>query len=121
MPVMKAHPDRSSLAALFAAGIAAIAASVCCVLPLLLVMAGIGGAWMSNLTALDRWRPWFGAMTLACLAWAFWMLYGPASRCQTEGVCANPRRLRRRRYGLWASTILIALLLVFPYYITWFL
>lgn len=121
MPIMKTAPDRSSLAALLGAGVAAIAASICCVLPLLLVLAGIGGAWVSNLTALDAWRPWFAAMTILCLLWAFWTLYGPASRCQTDGVCADPKRLRRRRYWLWIATILIALLLLFPYYIDWFL
>jgi mercuric ion transport protein len=121
MLVMKTNPDRFSLGALLGAGVAALAASICCVLPLLLVLAGIGGAWISNLTALDAWRPWFAAMTILCLAWAFWALYGPASRCQTDGACADPRQLRQRRRWLWIATIGIALLLLFPYYIHWFL
>ncbi|HEV8695573.1 MAG TPA: mercury transporter MerT, partial [Lysobacter sp.] len=44
---------------------------------------------MANLTALEPWRPWFTAITLLCLAAAFWSLYGPASRCRTDGVCVD--------------------------------
>jgi len=114
-------PPQSSLPALLGAAVAAIGASVCCVVPLVLVLLGISGAWIANLTALDAWRPWFSAATLVCLGWAFWMLYGPASRCRIDGACVDPSRLRRRRRGLWIATGLIALLLLFPYYIGWFL
>lgn len=58
---------------------------------------------------------------LVCLAWAFWNVYGPASRCRTDGSCAEPRQLHRRRRWLWVATLLIAALLLFPYYIGWFL
>ena len=114
-------PSRSSLPALLGATAAAIGASVCCVVPLVLVLMGISGAWIANLTALDAWRPWFSVVTLVCLGWAFWTLYRPAARCQADGSCADPVQLRRRRRWLWIATGLIALLLLFPYYICWFL
>lgn len=112
---------RSSLPALLGAALAAIGASVCCVVPLVLVLLGISGAWIANLTALDAWRPWFSVATVACLGWAFWRLYGPAARCRIDGSCVDPSRLRRLRRSLWIATGLIALLLLFPYYIGWFL
>ena len=118
---MNQRPVQSSLPALLGAAAAAIGASVCCVVPLILVLMGISGAWISSLTALDAWRPWFSAATLACLGWAFWTLYGPASRCRTDGDCKDPAQLQRRRRWLWLATALIALLLLFPYYIGWFL
>lgn len=118
---MAQRPARSSLPALMGAVAATLGASVCCVVPLVLVLMGVSGAWIANLTALDAWRPWFSAATLVCLGWAFWTLYGPASRCRTDGACADPARLRRRRRGLWIATGLITLLLLFPYYIGWFL
>ena len=118
---MAQRPPQSSLPALLGAAIAAIGASVCCVVPLVLVLMGISGAWIANLTALDAWRPWFSAATLACLGLAFWNLYGPASRCRTDGACMDPRILRRRRHWLWIATVLISLLLLFPYYVGWFL
>ena len=42
-------------------------------------------------------------------------------RCRIDGACVDPSRLRRRRRWLWIATGLIALLLLFPYYIGWFL
>lgn len=113
--------SRSSLPAMLGAAAAAIGASICCVVPLALVLMGISGAWISNLTALDPWRPWFSAATLVCLGWAFWMLYGKATRCHTDGTCVERALLRRRRRWLWFATALIALLLLFPYYIGWLL
>jgi mercuric ion transport protein len=113
--------SKSSTLAIIGAALAAIGASICCVVPLVLVLLGISGAWIANLTALDRWRPWFTAATVLCLALAFWQLYGPASRCRTDGSCVEPRTLARRRRALWSATAVIALLVLFPYYIVWFL
>ncbi|MBN8739127.1 MAG: mercury transporter MerT [Lysobacterales bacterium 69-70] len=118
---MRQDPARSPVPALLGAVAAAVGASVCCVLPLVLVLLGISGAWIANLTALDAGRPWLSAATLLCLAWGFWTLYGPAARCRTDGICVDPTRLRRRRTWLWFVTVLIVLLLLFPYYIGWFL
>lgn len=115
-----ARPSTSRYA-LAAAGFAAIGASVCCVVPLVFVLLGIGGAWMARLTAFDVWRPWFTAATIVCLLAAFWALYRPAVQCATGGACADPRRLRAQRRWLWIATGAIALLLLFPYYIGWFL
>jgi mercuric ion transport protein len=88
---------------------------------LVLVLLGISGTWIAQLTALDRWRPWFSAATLVCLCVAFWTLHRAATRCDTDGVCADPVMLRRRRHMLAIVTALIALLLLFPYYVGWFL
>lgn len=118
---MRATPTKSSAPAIIAASIAAIGASACCVVPLALVLLGISGAWISNLTALDPWRPWFSAAALLSLGLAFWSLYGPSSRCRTEGQCVEPRTLKRRRRWFWLATAVIALLLLFPHYVVWFL
>lgn len=118
---MSTNPAKSSLPAILGATLAAIGASVCCVVPLVLVLLGISGAWIANLTALDAWRPWFSVATLLCLGLAFWNLYGPPSRCRTDGECVDPRVLQRRRRWLWFATVFIALLLLFPYYVVWFL
>ncbi|WP_017464171.1 mercuric transporter MerT family protein [Dyella ginsengisoli] len=118
---MTTLPAKSSLPAMIVALLAAIGASVCCVVPLVLVLLGISGAWIAHLTALDAWRPWFVAATLLCLALAFWTLYGRGSRCRTDGACVDPLALRRRRRWLWLATALIVLLLLFPYAVGWFL
>lgn len=118
---MKPGHAKSSSPAIAAAVVAAIGASACCVLPLLLVLLGVGGAWMANLTALDAWRPWFIAATAVFLVLAFRALYGSQASCETDAQCVDPHVLRRRRRWLWLATILIACLLLFPYYVAWFL
>ena len=118
---MSSSPTKSPVAGILGASLAAIGASICCVVPLVLVLLGISGAWIANLTALDAWRPWFSAATLACLGWAFWSVYGSSARCRAEGGCIDPSVLRRRRRWLWIATFVIALLLLFPYYVPWLL
>lgn len=107
--------------ALVSAWLAAIGASVCCVVPLLLVLAGVSGAWIANLTALDPWRPWFIGATLACLGLAHWTIGKARAQCQRGESCADLGRLQRRGFWLWIATAAIVLLLLFPYYITWFI
>ena len=53
----------------------AIAASSCCIAPLVLFSLGIGGAWIGNLTALAPYQPYFIAATLACLGYGYWLVY----------------------------------------------
>ena len=106
--------------ALVTGAAAAIGASLCCVVPLVLVSLGISGAWLANLTALEPYRPWFAISAVAALAFAGWRLYGPGSRCEDDRVCADPCVLRRRRRVLWMAVAVIVPLLLFPYYIGWF-
>ena len=61
--------------ALIAGALAAIGASVCCVGPLVLLLLGIGGAWIGHLTALEPYRPIFIGLTLLFLGLAFHRLY----------------------------------------------
>jgi mercuric ion transport protein len=106
--------------ALLTSAAAAIGASLCCVVPLVLVSLGISGAWLASLTALEPYRPLFAMAALASLVIAAWRLYGPASRCEEGRICAEPRILHRRRRLLWVAVAAIVPLLLFPYYITWF-
>jgi mercuric ion transport protein len=101
---------RSSLAA---GVLAAIGASVCCVGPLVLLMLGIGGAWVANLTALEPLRPWFIAATLVFVGFAFRRLYLQPQVCEPGAACAEPIVLKRQRLIFWiVSVILLALLSV---------
>lgn len=53
---------------LAAAVLTSLLASICCVGPLLLVFLGIGGAWVTDLTALDPIRPWLTAAMVTLLS-----------------------------------------------------
>ncbi len=94
----------------------AVAASSCCIAPLVLFSLGIGGAWLGNLTALAPYQPIFVAVTLACLATGFWMVYlRPRAASETGSNCAPPVSRRIVKIALWSATVLIAAAMAFPY------
>ncbi|EQD52224.1 Mercuric transport protein MerT, partial [mine drainage metagenome] len=59
--------SRSGRGALAVGGLAAILASTCCLGPLVLVMLGVSGAWIGNLTVLEPYRPIFLGVALLAL------------------------------------------------------
>ncbi len=101
---------------MIAAVIAAIGASLCCIGPLVLLGLGIGGTWISNLTALEPYRPIFIGITLVFLFLAFRKLYLVPRQCAPGDACAIPSTLRNQRIIFWVVTVLMIALLAFPYY-----
>src|SRR5438876_10821142 len=91
----------SAKGSLAAGLLAAIGASVCCVGPLVLLALGIGGAWISNLIALEPYRPIFIGLTLVFLGLAYRKLYAAPEVCAPGMACAEPTVLRRQRTVLW--------------------
>src|ERR1700732_5191932 len=71
--------------------LAALAASSCCVLPLILFSFGVGGAWIGNLTSLAPYQPCFIAATIAFLGCGYWLVYRTSKLACVEGeACARP-------------------------------
>ena len=101
---------------LIAAIIAGIGASACCVGPLVLLSLGIGGAWISNLTALEPYRPVFMLITLIFLGLAFRQLYLVPELCEDDKPCAEPQTRRNQRIIFWVITVLLIALMTFPWY-----
>ena len=99
---------------LVASVLAAVGASVCCVGPLVLLTLGIGGAWVSSLTALEPLRPWFTALTLLFLGLAFRRLYLQPQVCEPGSACAEPIVLQRQRLIFWAIALALFVLLSVP-------
>jgi len=106
----------SSGRSLIAGGIAAIVASACCVGPLLLLTLGVGGAWISGLTALDPYRPIFIGGTLLFLGLAFRNLYLVPPTCEPGAACADPKTTRNQRILFWLVSAILLPLLAFPWY-----
>src|SRR5260370_37158401 len=68
----------------------ALAASSCCILPLVLFSLGVSGAWIGNLTQLAPYQPFFIAATIACLGYGYWLLYLSSQvACAGVGACAR--------------------------------
>lgn len=97
--------------------LAALAASVCCIGPLVLLALGVGGAWAGSVRAIEPYRPLFIVLTLGFLGFAFYRAYRrPAvTTCDVDGSCAVPRAGRVNRIALWVMTPIILALLTFPY------
>lgn len=90
-------------------------ASTCCVLPLVLVLAGITGAWMANLVALKPVTPLFIALAVGSLAWAGYLVFfRPQQACGIgDGpACDTTRPLMRKLFI--ACALFVAVLLCFP-------
>jgi mercuric ion transport protein len=103
---------------LWAGAVAAIVGSLCCVAPLVLLALGISGAWISELTALEPYRPIFIGVMLVFLGLAFRQLYIAPARCAPGEACANPRLQRRQRQIFWVVVAGLAALIAFPWYAT---
>lgn len=103
---------------LVAAGgiLGALAASSCCIVPLILFSLGIGGAWIGNLTALAPYKPLFVAGTVGILGYGFYLVYWKARRACADGAaCARPVPSRFVQLALWTATVLVAAAFAFDY------
>jgi mercuric ion transport protein len=88
--------------------IGALAASSCCIVPLVLFGLGVSGAWIANLTQLAPYQPYFIAATVGCLAGGYGLLYRSRRRACADGeVCALPLSNRIVTGGLILATILV--------------
>ncbi len=105
-------PETASIAA----GVAsALGASVCCVLPLLLVAIGVGGAWVAQLRALERFYPAFVGVAIAAFAYAFYRLYLKPAACAPDSACATPNTRRNQRVAFWTTLVMAKALILFPF------
>lgn len=102
--------------------LAGLAAASCCVVPFLLFLAGISGAWIGNLTALEPYRPYFAGVAIGCIGYGFYRVYRtPTAACAAGAYCATPVSTRITKIGLWSATTVAAIALVSPYIIARFL
>jgi len=96
--------------------IAAIAASLCCIGPLVLVMLGIGGAWVSKLSVMEPFRPYALGLAIIFLFFAWKKIYrAPATVCTPGSLCAMPHTNRVYKVLFWSVAALIVLALASPY------
>lgn len=103
---------------LVAAGgiLGALAASSCCIVPLVLFSLGIGGAWIGNLTALAPYKPFFVAGTTGLLGYGFHLVYWkPRRACADAAGCARPIPSRIVQLALWIASVIVISAFAFDY------
>jgi mercuric ion transport protein len=100
---------------LLAGGAAALLASTCCIGPLVLVLLGISGAWIGNLTLLEPYRPLFIGAALIALFVAYRRIFQPDHACSPGEVCAAPQ-VRKTYKMIFVSVLILVLIAVtYPY------
>ena len=97
--------------------VAAIAASLCCVLPVTVVVLGVGSAALG--ATFEPFRPYFTVVTLALLAFGFYQAYRPRPECAPGESCSIPENRGSQRLTLWIIASIAMLLLAFPLYVGW--
>lgn len=96
--------------------VSAVAASICCTGPLILLALGVGGASVGSLTAFEAYRPFMSLLTMGFLGYAFYRVYRqPQEPCDSGSDCSTPAKDRMTKITLWTVTVLAASLLAFPY------
>ncbi len=112
-----ANSDETAKTRLIAAGgiLGAIAASTCCVVPLVLFSLGISGAWIGNLTALTPYKPFFITITMGFLGYGYYLVYRkPKVACADGEACARPLPNLLVKGSLWSATLLVLIAFAWP-------
>ena len=103
--------------AVAASVVAATAASVCCIGPVVAAVLGAGALGAVS-TRFEPYRPWFLGLTMIFLAVGFVSAYRREPECG-DGTCA-PATRRSAKVVLWIAVVLVGLLAAFPYYMKLF-
>jgi mercuric ion transport protein len=96
------------------ATIAAIASSLCCILPVLAIAFGLGAFGVASL--FEAIRPYLLAIAFLALAFAFYRLYFRGEACVEGQTCSTKAIGRFNQIILWVATIAIVTISFFPYY-----
>jgi mercuric ion transport protein len=110
-----AGPSPASVGkALAAGGLAAMFASACCLGPLVLVLLGISGAWISSLVALEAYQPLFVTASALSLFYAGRQIWRAPVSCAAGQFCASPRVSRIYKIAFGCIVVLLIAGLAFP-------
>lgn len=94
----------------------ALAASSCCILPVVLFSLGISGAWIGNFTQLAPYKPYFIVATLAFLGAGYWLVHRSSKLACADGeACARSLPNRLVKMVLIAATVLVIAAFGFDY------
>jgi mercuric ion transport protein len=99
--------DRETMVMAAGGLLGALAASSCCILPVVLFGLGIGGAWIGNFTQLAPLQPYFLAATTVFLGTGYWLVNRASKRACVEGeACSRPLPNRLVKIVLVVATVM---------------
>jgi mercuric ion transport protein len=101
-------PGRASPAALSLGALsAAVLSAICCVGPLLLAVAGLGGGAL--FLKIGPYRPHLLAVSAAFLLGAFYVTYRRQPQPACGSACEPDSRSRKQKVLLWITTAIVVL------------
>lgn len=113
--VQAGRPTRTAWS-LVAGVIAGITASACCAGPLVLLLLGISGSWIGNLSALEPLRPIFMVIAVLFLGLAWRRIYVAPKTCAVDAPCAGEAASRKQKQVFWMVSLVVLAAIAFPWY-----
>lgn len=101
-------------------GVIVVGVVLCCVGPFVLLLLGVSGSWIGNLTLFESYRPLFILAILGLFGFAGWKVYRPVKDCEPSTACAVPQVRKRRQVIFWITALTALVLVTSNYWITWF-
>ena len=98
--------------------LAAVGASLCCAGPFVLLLLGVSGSWIGNLTLFEPYRPIFILVVFTLFGYAGWKVYRPVTVCEPGSACAVPQVRKRRQVIFWFTALTALVLVTSNYWIT---
>lgn len=103
-----------------AAVVTGVAASLCCVLPVLAAVGGIGSAALA--AAFVPYRPWFIGLTVVALGYGYYSAFFRSRPVTCEdGTCRLPGRVRVQRTILVIATVVAVVAVSFQWWVRYVL
>lgn len=93
---------------------AAIASSLCCVLPLVAIVFGLGA--FGAATVFDTLRPYLLVLAFSALAFSFYRVYLRREECAEGESCATQPVNKINQFFLWSGLVVITAFALAPYY-----
>lgn len=103
---------------LLAGASSAIAASLCCLGPLILFSLGIGSSWATSLSVLEPYRPALMSLSLLFLMLAFRKVHARPDTCAQGTICADSHQRIRRQRIYWLTAIPALIIMALPWLMT---
>lgn len=94
--------------------LAAVAASLCCILPVLAIAFGLGAFGVA--TVFESLRPYLLVVVGFALAFSFYRLYFRREKCGEGQACSTKPIGRFNQILLWVATFAVVGIAAFPYY-----
>jgi len=105
--------QKNNITVLAGALVGGLLASICCILPVLAIVGGISG-FSASLSWFAPLRPYLIIMAILSLGFAWWRKFDSDAECN----CAVDEKAKflRSRYFLGVVTIIVAMMVAFPWY-----